>query len=144
MAVIDQVITEEYALYHGDSAEVLTALPAESVGMWIYSPPFATKGGGALYNYTSSDRDLSNARTYEIFFEHYGFIVEQTARLLLPGRISAVHCTDVPCDGANIGGHWDFPGDIIRCTRSTVSKCFHESASGKSRWRCGIGRWRRR
>jgi DNA modification methylase len=109
-----QQITDEYALYHGDSAEVLESLPDESIHMWIYSPPFATESGGALYNYSSSDRDLSNARSYDEFFQHYGYIVEHTARLLLPGRISAVHCMDVPKKGANIAGYTDFPGDIIR------------------------------
>lgn len=114
MAVIDQVITERYALYNGDSAEVLESLPNESVGLSIYSPPFATENGGALYNYSSSVRDLSNARTYEQFFEHYAFIVEHIARALMPGRIAAVHCMDVPKQGANICGYTDFPGDIIR------------------------------
>lgn len=114
MAVLDQVITDKYAIYNGDSAEVLQSLPAESVGLSIYSPPFATESGGCLYNYSSSVRDLSNARTYEEFFEHYGFIVEQITRLTKPGRISAVHCMDVPKQGANICGYSDFPGDIIR------------------------------
>lgn len=114
MAVIQQVITDQYALYNGDSAEALSALPDEAIDMCIYSPPFATEGGGALYNYSSSDRDLSNARSYSEFFEHYAFIVEHTSRLLKPGRISAVHCMDVPKAGANICGYTDFPGDIIR------------------------------
>ena len=114
MAITDQVITEDYALYNGDSAEAFAAIPDESVGMSIYSPPFATEGGGALYNYSSSERDLSNSRTYEEFFEHYSYIVEHIHRTLLPGRIAAVHCMDVPKAGANICGYTDFPGDIIR------------------------------
>lgn len=114
MAVIDQEITDRYAIYNGDSAEVLTTLPSESVGLCVYSPPFATENGGCLYNYSSSVRDLSNARTYKEFFEHYEYIVSQTVRLLMPGRISAVHCMDVPKQGANICGYSDFPGDIIR------------------------------
>lgn len=114
MAVIDQVIAKNYAIYNGDSAEVLTSLPANSVGLSVYSPPFATEGGGCLYNYSSSVRDLSNARSYQEFFEHYGYIVEQITRLTKPGRISAVHCMDVPKQGANICGYTDFPGDIIR------------------------------
>jgi DNA modification methylase len=114
MAVIDQLVTDKFALYNGDSAEVLQSLPSESVHLSVYSPPFAVEGGGCLYNYSSSDRDLSNAKSYEEFFEHYGFIVEQIARLTLPGRISAVHCMDVPRRGANICGYTDFPGDIIR------------------------------
>lgn len=114
MAVTDQTITDHYALYNGDSAEMLASLPEESVGMSIYSPPFATESGGALYNYSSSVRDLSNARTYEEFFEHYEYIVRQIHRVLKPGRIAAVHCMDVPKQGANICGYSDFPGDIIR------------------------------
>lgn len=114
MAVTDQCITDEYAIYNGDSAEVLQSFPDGSIDCAIYSPPFATENGGCLYNYSSSVRDLSNARTYSEFFDHYGFIVEQIARLLKPGRICAVHCMDVPKAGANICGYSDFPGDIIR------------------------------
>lgn len=114
MAVTDQVITDQYAIYNGDSAEVLATLPEFSVDHAIYSPPFATENGGCLYNYSSSVRDLSNARRYAEFFDHYAYIVEHIARALKPGRISAVHCMDVPKAGANICGYSDFPGDIIR------------------------------
>lgn len=114
MAVMEQVITDDYAIYNGDSAEVLASLPDESVGLSVYSPPFATENGGCLYNYSSSVRDLSNARTYDEFFEHYAYIVEHITRATKPGRISAVHCMDVPKQGANICGYSDFPGDIIR------------------------------
>jgi DNA modification methylase len=114
MAITEQVITDQYAIYNGDSAEWITSLPDESIGMSIYSPPFATENGGCLYNYSSSVRDLSNARTYDEFFDHYSFIVENIARATKPGRISAVHCMDVPKQGANICGYTDFPGDIIR------------------------------
>lgn len=114
MAVMEQVITNDYAIYNGDSAEVLASLPDESVGLSVYSPPFATENGGCLYNYSSSVRDLSNARTYDEFFEHYAYIVEHITRATKPGRISAVHCMDVPKQGANICGYSDFPGDIIR------------------------------
>ena len=114
MACLDQKMTDRYAIYNGDSAEVLASLPNGSVHHCIYSPPFATEGGGCLYNYSSSVRDLSNARSYKEFFEHYGYIVEQISRLMIPGRITAVHCMDVPRQGANICGYTDFPGDIIR------------------------------
>ena len=114
MAVNDQVIKDNYAIYNGDSAEWITTIPDESIGLSVYSPPFATENGGCLYNYSSSVRDLSNARTYAEFFEHYSFIVENIARATKPGRITAVHCMDVPKQGANICGYTDFPGDIIR------------------------------
>lgn len=114
MPVIDQQLTDQWAIYNGDSCEVLPTLPDESVHLSIYSPPFATEIGGCLYHYSSSDKDLSNCRNYDEFFEHYEFIVKEIARVTLPGRISAVHCMDVPKKGANICGYLDFPGDIIR------------------------------
>lgn len=114
MKVKDQVIQEDYAIYNGDCCEVLKGLPDESVHLSIYSPPFATSGGGCLYHYTSSERDLSNCESYEDFFAHYEFVVAEIARVTIPGRITAVHCMDVPKKGANIAGYIDFPGDIIR------------------------------
>ena len=118
MAVNEQVIGDSYAIYNGDSAEWLPDVPSESVGLSVYSPPFATENGGCLYNYSSSVRDLSNARTYAEFFEHYAFIVKEIARVTIPGRLSCVHCMDVPKQGANIAGFTDFPGDIIRLHES--------------------------
>lgn len=115
MPVIDQKITDHYAIYNGDACDVLPALPDSSVHMSIYSPPFAVDGGrGCLYAYSSSERDLSNCLNYEEFFEWYEFIVEQMARVIMPGRLTCVHCMDVPKDGANICGYSDFPGDIIK------------------------------
>jgi DNA modification methylase len=106
--VIDQVITDRYAIYNGDCCEVLPDLKGESVGLVVYSPPFAD-----LYNYSSSERDLSNCKDYEQFLQHYGFVVRETARLLMPGRVACVHCCDIPIPGQR-DGYRDFPGDIIR------------------------------
>jgi len=107
---IDSVITPDYALHNGDCIEAMQDLPGESVHMSIYSPPFC-----GLYNYSSDDRDLSNCRDYDEFFEHYEYVVREVERLTVPGRISAVHCMDIPKAGANTGGGLiDFPGDVIR------------------------------
>jgi DNA modification methylase len=108
--VIDQEITEEYAIWNGDCIDVMKELPDQSVHLSVYSPPFA-----GLYQYSSSERDLSNCRSYEEFMKHYEFVVSELHRLTLPGRVTAVHCMDVPKAGANLaGGLTDFPGDIIR------------------------------
>jgi hypothetical protein len=77
----------------------MATLPDASMDMSLYSPPFC-----GLYNYSSSERDLSNCRSYEEFFKHYRFVVSSCSRLTKPGRITAVHCMDVPRDGANLGG----------------------------------------
>jgi hypothetical protein len=114
MAVYEQELTGKYAIYRGDSCEVLPTIADDSIHLSIYSPPFATEMGNCLFSYSSSDRDLSNCRSYDEFLEHYEFIVEQIARVTMPGRISAVHCIDVPKSGANIDGYTDFPGAIIR------------------------------
>jgi DNA modification methylase len=113
MAVIDQTITDSYAAYNGDCIEVMSAMPDKSVHFSIYSPPFAHAGGG-LYVYSSSDRDLSNNPSYARFFDHYGYVVEHIARLTLPGRLTAVHCTDVISSNTGMDHLTDFPGDIIR------------------------------
>lgn len=102
-----QDLVEQYAIYHGDCIEVMQTLPDASVHLSVYSPPF-----GGLYNYSSSDRDLSNCRGYDEFFVHYEFVVSELERLTLPGRLTAVHCMDVPRPGDE--GLTDFPGDIIR------------------------------
>jgi hypothetical protein len=114
MAAIDQFHNDNYSLFNGDAGDILPMLKDGSVGFSVYSPPFATDSGGCLYHYSSSDRDLSNCRSYEEFFEHYEFFVRELARLTMPGRMTAVHCMDVP--SGNTGNDWykDFPGDIIR------------------------------
>lgn len=109
MAVLDQKITEDYALYNGDCIEVMKTLPKETIHLSIYSPPF-----GGLYHYSSSDRDLSNCKDYQTFFEHYAFVVREIFRLTLPGRMTAVHCMDVPSGNSGTDYLIDFPGDIIR------------------------------
>jgi DNA modification methylase len=109
MAVANQVITDRYAIYNSDCVEVLQTLPKESIHLSVYSPPFA-----GLYHYSSSERDMSNCRSYEEFMEHYTFCVRELTRVTKPGRITAVHCTDVPSGNTGRDHMRDFPGDIIR------------------------------
>lgn len=110
MGVISQEITDRYAVYNGDCMEVMPMLSAGSVHLSIYSPPFA-----GLYHYSSSERDLSNCRDYAEFFAHYEFVVRALHRLTMPGRMTAVHCMDVPASNTGKGDSlMDFPGDIIR------------------------------
>ena len=109
MAVKNQILTDRYALYHGDCCEVMPTLPDGSVHLSVYSPPF-----GGLYHYSSSERDLSNARDYSEFFDHYEFVVRELFRLTMPGRLTGVHCMDVPTSNTGLDALRDFPGDIIR------------------------------
>jgi len=109
VAVNDQIITDQFAIYNGDCIEVMRGLPDGCVGLSIYSPPF-----GGLYNYSSDERDLSNCDSYDQFFEHYAFVVREKHRVTMPGRITAVHCMDIPRSNSGTDSMIDFPGDIIR------------------------------
>jgi len=104
--VKDQLITENYALYNSDCMLVMPTLADKSIDLSVYSPPFA-----GLYNYSSSDKDFSNCESKEQFLEQYEFLVKEISRVTKPGRISAVHCTDVFDNTCRL---WDFPNEIIR------------------------------
>lgn len=99
-------------MYNGDCCTVLPSLPDESIGFSVYSPPFAD-----LFVYSDEQSDMGNARSYEEFFEHYSFLVSELYRVLMPGRIVAVHAMDLPTfasKGEEIGLK-EFPDDIIKC-----------------------------
>ncbi len=109
MAIKKQKITKEFAIYNGDCIEVMKDMKKESIHLSIYSPPFC-----GLYHYSSSERDLSNADSYENFFDHYRFVVKELFRLTKKGRCTAVHCTDIPSSNSGKDHLTDFPGDIIK------------------------------
>jgi len=109
MAVDAQHITDKYAAYNGDCNEVMAAMPTGKIHFSIYSPPF-----GGLYHYSSDERDLSNNPDYNAFMDHYAFTVRELARVTMPGRITAVHCTDIPSGNSGQDHLIDFPGDVIR------------------------------
>jgi len=102
----DQEVTPNYAIYNGDCMDVLQSIPDESVDLSIYSPPFA-----GLYNYSSSERDFSNCENKEQFLDQYDYLIAQMARVTKPGRINAVHCTDVFDNSCRL---WDFPHEVIK------------------------------
>lgn len=101
-----QQITDQYAIYNSDCMEVIASLPDSSIDMSVYSPPFA-----GLYQYSSDHRDFSNCESAEQFLHQYEYLVEQISRVTKPGRITAVHCTDVFDNDCRL---WDFPGEIIK------------------------------
>lgn len=111
MKVLNQVIKERYALYNGDSAEVMQGLPSGSMDYSIFSPPFES-----LYTYSDSDRDLGNCRNEEEFYQQFDFIAKELYRIIKPGRLISVHCMDLPASLNNDGfiGLKDFPGKLIK------------------------------
>lgn len=102
----EQQVTEKWAIYNSDCMYVLPTLPDASIDLSIYSPPFA-----GLYNYSSHENDFSNCENKEQFLEQYEFLIAEMARVTKPGRINAVHCTDVFDNRSYL---WDFPHEIIR------------------------------
>ncbi|MFO0452471.1 MAG: site-specific DNA-methyltransferase, partial [Pseudomonadota bacterium] len=106
MKTKEQVITPEYAIYNSDCMEVIQGFPDNSIDLSVYSPPFA-----GLYNYSSDPRDFSNCESKEQFLDQYDYLVQNIARVTKPGRITAVHCTDVFDNACRL---WDFPHEIIR------------------------------
>lgn len=113
--VIEQCIQGQYALYHGDSAEVLQGIPDNSIDYMIYSPPFSS-----LYTYSASERDMGNCRGDEEFFAHYRFLSHELMRVLKPGRLMSIHCMLLPLLKSRDGhiGLYDFRGDLIRHHRA--------------------------
>lgn len=109
--VINQHISERFALYHGDSCEVMRGLPDNSIGFSIYSPPFAD-----LFAYSARERDLGNSHGDREFLFHFRYIVRELYRVLMPGRLMAVHCTDLGYMKYKDGyvGVKDFSGQLVR------------------------------
>lgn len=106
MAVINQCLTDDYAIWNSDCMEVLPTLPSESVGFSVYSPPFPL-----MYAYSNDPRDMSNCTSYREGIDQYQFVVNEIYRLTKPGRLSAVHCMDLPKSKLTKN---HFPGDIVQ------------------------------
>jgi DNA modification methylase len=111
MNVLDKYISKNFALYNGDSAEVMQGLPSDSMDYSIFSPPFED-----LYTYSDSPRDLGNCRNTEEFYEQFTFIVKELFRIMKPGRLVSIHCMDLPTTKSTDGfiGLKDFPGILIK------------------------------
>lgn len=105
MAVIDQFVNHDCALYNADCMEVLPTLPGSSIDVSVYSPPFPE-----LYQYSDDVRDVTNCTSYEESVEQLAFVAAQVARLTKPGRLSCVHCTDLRRGPLY---QRDFPGDLV-------------------------------
>lgn len=108
--VKDQLVTEHYSIFNSDCMYVLPTLPDNSIDLSVYSPPFA-----GLYNYSSSENDFSNCETKEQFMQQYEFLIAEIARVTKPGRISAVHVTNIK--DSKTGDMWEFPYEVVKLHR---------------------------
>lgn len=129
VACLNDAHGDAWAAYHGDCVSVVAQLPTDSVGFSVYSPPFSN-----LFVYSDSLADMGNSANDEEFLHQYGFLLRDLARVTKPGRLSAVHCSDLPLTKWKDGkiGIKDLSGDIIRAhqdagwilhSRVTIWKC---------------------
>ena len=111
MNCIDQTISTDWAMYHGDCVEVIKGLPEHSIGYSIFSPPFAS-----LYTYSNSPRDMGNSRDDGDFSAHFGYLVDELVRVMMPGRDVSFHCMLLPSSKVKHGviGLRDFRGELIK------------------------------
>ena len=111
MNVLDQTVTDKWAIYNVDCVELAKEIPDNSIDFTIYSPPFES-----LFTYSNSDRDFGNSKSTGEFQQHYSYLIADSFRMMRPGRLVAVHCMNLTTSKANDGfiGLRDFRGDIIR------------------------------
>lgn len=107
---VNQVVKDNYAIYHGDSCELIRAVPTGSIHFGVHSPPFE-----GLYKFSNSDRDISN-NDGAPFWEHYAYLIQELLRVTMPGRLHSVHCMQLPMSKIKYGhiGMRDFRGEVIR------------------------------
>ena len=119
--VLDQAQGLRFAAYNADCVEVVAGMPASSVDFSIYSPPFSH-----LFIYSNSERDMGNVRNDAQFIEQYGHLVREIFRVTKPGRLTAVHCSDLPRTKSTHGfvGLYDMPADI-RAAHEAAGWTYH-------------------
>lgn len=102
---------QNWALYNADCIEVMGGMPEGIIDLSIFSPPFSD-----LFVYSDSERDMGNCSSHEQFMEHYKYFAENLYRVMKPGRMTCVHCTDLPSRKGRDGfiGLHDFSGDLIK------------------------------
>ena len=111
MDILEQVVSNKYAIYHGDSVEITNNIPDDSIHYTIFSPPFAS-----LYTYSNSDRDMGNCKGDDEFYTHFKFLAEELYRITMPGRLLSFHCMDLPLMKQRDGviGLKDFPALMLK------------------------------
>ena len=107
--VFDQFQGKRFTAVNADCVEVAAGLPEASIDLSVYSPPFAH-----LFIYSDSERDMGNVRSEAEFKDRYIHLVREVFRVTKPGRLTAVHCSDLPRTKTMHGviGLYDFPADI--------------------------------
>ena len=108
--VTDEAEGAGWRMLLGDSCERMAELADDSVGLSVYSPPFAS-----LFTYSPSARDLGNSGSRAEFFAHYAYIIAENLRVTMPGRLACVHVQQLSQTKATHGevALTDFRGQVI-------------------------------
>jgi hypothetical protein len=106
-----QAFGENFALYNVDNVDGIKGIKDDSIHYCIYSPPFIS-----LFTYSDHPRDIGNCNTDDEFYEHFGYLVKELYRVMMPGRDMSVHCMDLPTSKQRDGviGLKDFRGILIK------------------------------
>ena len=120
-SAVQSVETENYKIYRGDCCALIEALPDESVGFSVFSPPFAD-----LYVYSDEIADMGNSSSFDEFRQHFQYLCSHLFRVLKSGRNVAIHCMDLPIQKGKEGfiGLRDFSG-MIRESMESEGFTYH-------------------
>lgn len=50
----------------------------------------------SLFVYSDNVRDMGNSLNHDDFMEQYEFLIKEMARITRAGRLTAIHCIDLP------------------------------------------------
>jgi len=105
----------------GDCVELIKGVESESIGLSIFSPPFAS-----LYTYSDELEDMGNSKDHKEFEIAFRFLVNELYRVMQSGRNVAVHCMDLPIQKGKEGyiGLRDFSG-LIRSVFESEGFIYH-------------------
>jgi hypothetical protein len=115
---------KNWEMHLGDCVDVAKDISDNSIHYHMTSLPF-----DSLYTYSASERDMGNNRNSKEFWDHYQFLIEQTYRIMVPGRLVSVHCMNMPTSKVRDGyiGIRDFRGEIIRAYCGAESATLHDA-----------------
>lgn len=100
-----------WKLAHADCVRFAKTIPSDSIDFSVFSPPFAD-----LFTYSNDLQDMGNCLDLSEFTKHFEILIEEMARIMVPGREVAVHCVDLLSTKWKHGKieFQDFSGEIIR------------------------------
>jgi DNA modification methylase len=102
---------EWYSIQRGDCVQLIQNVKDESIGLSVFSPPFAE-----LYIYSNHLEDMGNSKDYNEFLHQFSFLIKELYRVMMSGRNVAVHCMDLPVQKGKHGyiGLRDFSGLLLK------------------------------